>query len=354
MKVLFDHQLFYQSHGGASKYFVMLINSMPRDSWRTTALFSCNEYVKAKKLFKTYNYHFKGQYRFFDAINRPYTNFCLRRGNFDVFHQTNFGTYCLKSLGRKPMVTTYHDSNFSTDIDPHPDLVEQQRISLERADAIICVSNNTKQDMLKYFDVDENKAHVIYHGIEIPELDSMDRERIFDFKYILYVGRRNVFKNFVRFITAFSLLSRKHPDVKVVCTSDSFSKEEYLLFKELGIENKVVHKYADEETMCRLYRDAELFVFPSLYEGFGMPILEAWSCRCPIVVSHASCFPEIAADCALYFDPFDVDNIYEKMLTCLEDSEIRKQLVMKGCIRVKQFSWDKCASEHLKVYSSLL
>ena len=99
MKILFDHQIFCFRYGGASKYFAMLMNAMPHDSWETTSLMPTNEYVKEKRLFQTFKYRFKGQGKLADYLNRPYTNYRLSRGDFDVFHQTNFGTYCLKSLG---------------------------------------------------------------------------------------------------------------------------------------------------------------------------------------------------------------------------------------------------------------
>jgi glycosyltransferase involved in cell wall biosynthesis len=353
MKVLFDHQLFYQKYGGASKYFVMLINSMPKGSWDTTTLFSSNCYVKAKHLFRTYRYWFKGQALVCDYVNRPYTNFCLRRGRYDVFHQTNFGTYCLRSLGTKPMVTTYHDSNLST-IDPHPDIVARQAASLKRADAIVCVSENTKRDMLNLFDVDEGKVTVIYHGIEMPRFELLPRQRICEVPYVLYVGRRSEFKNFRRFVKAFSMLKHDFPKLKAVCTANPFTPDEQQMFKDAGVLGSMMHVAADETTMQQLYRDALFFAFPSRYEGFGMPILEAWSCHCPVVLSRASCFPEIAQDAGLYFDPEDEGDMYEKMRLMAEDEAMRLDFVDRGNRRVQAFTWEKCAQRHMDVYRSLV
>ena len=103
-----------------------------------------------------------------------------------------------------------------------------------------------------------------------------------------------------------------------------------------------------------LYRDASFFIFPSLYEGFGMPILEAWSCNCPVLLADASCFPEIAGDAGLYFQPTSVDDMIDKMEKALTDEELRKSLMAKGSERVKMFSWKRCANEHFAIYSSLL
>ena len=353
MKVLFDHQIFNFVFGGAAKYFVMLLSHLPRECWECTAIASSSEYIKRKALMKYLPYEFRGQTVLMEYLNRPYTNCIMRQGQFDVFHQTNFGTYCLKSLGNKPMVTTYHDSNLST-IDPHPEIVERQRISLERADAIICVSNHTKNDMLRLFHLDAQKVKVIYHGIERPDMSVLAEQRVVKDDYILYVGRRSAYKNFRKFIEVFSELHLKYPKIKVVCTSNVFSKEEQMLFKELGIEDCMIHVAADETTMLKLYRDALFFAFPSFYEGFGMPILEAWSCGCPVVLSDASCFPEIAGSGGLFFKPESKEDMLRQFNAVLSDSCLRKKLVLNGYERMKRFSWEKCAEEHMQLYRMLL
>ena len=353
MKILFDHQIFCFKYGGAPKYFAQLLAYMPKESWSTTSLFPLCEYIKDNALFKTYKFRFRGQGRLSDIINRPYTNLCLKKRNYDVFHQTNFGTYCLNAVGDRPMVTTYHDANMST-IDPHPQIVERQKKSLERADAIICVSENTKKDMLNLFDLDDRKVHVIYHGIERNDLNKLPKERVVASPYILFVGRKSQYKNFDNFTKAFSLLHKKHKGIKVICTANEFTQTEKEEFHKMGIEEEFIHIYADEQTMLRLYRDALFFIYPSFYEGFGMPILEAWDCHCPVLLSNTSCFPEIAGDAGLYFDPKDVLDIYETMLTAIEDESVKTDLIRRGDIRINNYSWEKCADEHMKVYKSLI
>lgn len=353
MKVLFDHQIFSYVYGGASKYFTMLLKYLPRECWDTTTLLTSNEYVRAEKLMPfTLKKYFRGQTVLQEYLNRPYSNFMIKKKCYDIFHQTNFGTYCLDKIGSKPMVTTYHDANLST-IDPHPELVEQQRVSLERADSVIVVSENTKKDLLQLFKVDEAKVSVIYHGIEIPDLSKLNHERIVERPYILYVGRRTFYKNFDNFVKACSLVISKFSDIQVVCTSSCFSNKEYSKFKSLGIEDNMKAICCDEADMVRLYRDAIAFVFPSFYEGFGMPILESWSCNCPVVLSTASCFPEIAADAGLYFAPDSVDEMFSQIMKVIEDDALKETLRQRGTERLKKFSWERCANEHLKVYQSL-
>lgn len=358
MKVLFDHQLFsYQRFGGASKYFAELLANMPRECWETTTIFSNNQYVKDLGLFESKhlfpNKHFYGQGRIMNELNKPHSAKILRQQNFDVFHQTHFETYCLKPLKDKPMVTTFHDINFST-INYNPKIVALQEKSLARANRIICVSENTKKDMIGLFNIPEEKVCVVHHGIEHTDLSILKTERVFDFKYIFYVGVRCANKNWDNFIKAFAEFAKKEDGINLVCTGKDFKPAEKENLQALGIENRVIHCSATEEQMKRLYRDAEFYIFPSLYEGFGMPLLEAMDCHTPITCANTSCFPEIAQDAALYFDPNSIDDMISSMKKLLLDSELRRKLVLKGDIRVKDFSWKKCADMHMEVYKSLI
>lgn len=358
MKIFFDHQLFsYQRYGGASKYFAMLLKNLPKGMWETSTLFSNNEYVRYLKLFPQINllgnYFFRGQGRIMNELNKPYSIYRLRRKDYDIFHQTHFETYCLKSIGDKPMVTTFHDVNFST-LNPSGRIVKFQKKSLVRADKIIAISENTKNDLIRLFDIDENKISVIYHGINGVTNSQSNGCFVIDSPYILYVGTRRNHKNFDRFIQAFALLHNDFPEIKVVCTLLPFTVEEQKLFKRLGINHNVIQFSANEEMMSSLYRNALFFVFPSLYEGFGMPILEAMSYGCPVVLSNTSCFPEIAQKAGLYFEPTEIDDIYEKMKIMVSDAALRNYYIEEGYKRVKCFSWERCAQQHIEVYKSLL
>lgn len=350
MKVLFDHHLFYQLYGGASKYFVKMISHLPQDSWETTALWSINEYARATGLIHTVKKRFKGEVSVLERVNRIYTTYKIVKGQFNVLHQTDFDNYFYKELGDKPLVVTYHDSNLST-IDPHPAIVKKQEKALHRANAIIVVSQNTKKDLLDLFDVDEKKVHVIYHGIDIPDLQEFPKERIIKDEYFLYVGRRSTYKNFKRLASAFARLHKIYKNIKLVCTSQEFTEEEYYFFSSLSIDDALIAVKASEQEMIQLYRDAVALVFPSLYEGFGMPILEAWSCRCPVILANASCFPEIADNAAIYFDPYSENDMFQRLLEVYESRKLRLKLISLGEKRVLDYSWSKCAKEHMRVYN---
>lgn len=359
MKVLFDHQLFsFQRIGGASKYFCELLANMPREMWETTTIWSNNRYVEDLNLFphKSFmpNRYFRGQGRIMSELNWPHTKKVISQGNYDVYHQTHFYTNGFKALGNKPMVTTFHDINFSTLV-KNDNIVRLQKLSLERADKIITISQNTKKDMLRLFDIDENKISVIYHGVEQVDLKELSTEQnLYDFPYLLYVGTRAPNKNWHRFMQAFSVIAAKYKDLKLVCTGKDFSDREKEFINSLGLTGKVVHIQATERQMQILYFNSVAFVFPSLYEGFGMPLLEAMVCKCPVICANSSCFPEIAQNAVEYFEPESVESMIASIQKVLSDNEYRKELGEKGYNHSHNFSWKKSAEEHIAVYQSLI
>ena len=357
MKILFDHQLFsWQRYGGASKYFSMLLNYLPKDMWETTTIFSNNSYVEALDLFPHHNFlkrfYFKGQGRIMHELNKKHTCKIIAKGNFDIYHQTHFDPFSIPYLGNKPMVTTFHDINFST-LNPDPKVEKWQEISLNRANKIIAISKNTKKDLINLFNIPENKISVIYHGIDTNSY-RLIQPKPFSFPYILYVGSRSNHKNFISLLNALPNILKGHSDLKLVCTWKDFTSNEKKLFLNKNLNDHIIHISANESQMRQLYQHAEVFVFPSLYEGFGMPILEAMAANCPVALSNASCFPEIAQDAAVYFDPHQPDDIANAVINILDSSDLRKDIIAKGFKRVKDFSWEECAKQHLAVYNSLL
>lgn len=356
MKILFDHQLFsWQRWGGASKYFAMLLNNMPKENWDTTTIFSNNEYVKALNLFSCRhlfsNKVFSGQGLLMHTLNKPYSLYRLRKRDYDVYHQTHFDPFGLRAIKNKPMVTTFHDINCST-LNPDMKMVKWQEQSLNRANKVVAVSCNTKQDLVNTFNIAPEKVEVIYHGIETDNLSYAPR--IFDFPYILYVGTRDHHKNFERFAKAYSVFQKKFQNIRLVCTWKDFTPSEKELIHRLNISDRVIHYSANEAEMNTLYKNALFFAFPSLYEGFGMPILEAMINKCPVVLSNASCFPEIAQNAGLYFNPNEIDDMVAVMSRVAESENLRTELVSLGLKRVADFSWGKCAQEHMRVYESII
>ncbi|MBP3290145.1 MAG: glycosyltransferase family 4 protein [Alistipes sp.] len=358
MKILFDHQIFAsQTYGGVSRYFTEVIRRLPRSMWEVSATHSNNHYarlygvVNCREFLPHTNFRHKG--RLMAELGKPYSKYRLRYGEYDVFHPTNFDTYCLSSHGIRPMVVTYHDTNFITAHNPNRRMERLQRMALARADRVIAVSENTRRDILQHFDIAPERVCVIHHGVSRLADEEFAYRAAPARPYILYVGLRHSFKNFRTFALAFSLIAHRYPDLKVVCTREAFNGEEMALFRRLGIAERMQSIAADEPMLARLYTNARLFVFPSRYEGFGMPILEAMAYGCPCALSDSSCFPEIAGDAATYFPSDDAEAMADAIDALLTCEELRSTLRQRGRERVKQFTWERSAKQHLNLYLSL-
>ncbi|MDO5332356.1 MAG: glycosyltransferase family 1 protein, partial [Bacillota bacterium] len=231
----------------------------------------------------------------FKDINRNVCTKLLKKQNFDVFHPTFFDSYFLPYLDKKPFVLTIHDMIPEL----YPQYFQQddfqiigKQILAPKASAIIAVSETTKKDVVRILNVPEEKVFVIHHGCSMSPLT--DNQRYFDDPYILYVGERFGYKNFSQFVTAAVTTLKRHEDLNIVCTGRPFSLAEKTLFSTLGISDRMHHFWADTDSqLYSLYHNAECFVYPSEYEGFGIPILEAYTADCPVLLNDASCFPEI-------------------------------------------------------------
>jgi glycosyltransferase involved in cell wall biosynthesis len=364
MKVFYDHYAFsYLKFGGISRYISELLKHIPKEEWSTSTLITNNRHIQNLGLIKTMgflpNLNFRGKERIMFELNLPYTKYKLRTEEWDVFHATWFATPYLNDVKNKPVVVTIHDliyDIFFKDKDiPYKDrIIGMGRKSAERADKVIAVSQHTKLDMIREWGIDEKKIEVIYHGVDkTPKLISSNR--LIEHPYIFFAGGgRSLNKNFDHLIEAFALLSERHKDLRLVCSGSSFTEAERQLMMHWKIQDKVLHFYANEQQMAQLYHDALMLVVPSYYEGFGMPILEAMVYDCPVVLSNASCFPEIAADAGIYFDPYNSEEMCTKMALLVENDEIRTKQLEKGRERLNFFSWEKCANEHQNVYRSII
>ena len=227
--------------------------------------------------------------------------------------------------------------------------IQNKRRLVSEADHIIAVSENTKRDIVEILGADPNKISVVYHGYKPITEPS---PQLFD-RYILYVGERKGYKNFMPWLTAIRPLFELDKSLKVVCTGGAFTQAEQFVFAEWGITDRILHIQANNAQMASLYRHALCFVYPSLYEGFGIPILEAFANGCPVCLSNASCFPEVAAEAALYFNPNDADSMYSTMKELLDSKALREELCTKGTERSNDFSIERMVEQTCNVYRKL-
>ncbi len=225
-------------------------------------------------------------------------------------------------------------------------------------DQFIAISENTRADMIKYLHIKSEKINVVYNGVNHLMDAGKSISAISERSYLLYVGRLDpAGKNLLRLLDAFRIITDAHPDMYLYLVGNSFRGSE-MVFERitvLGLQKKVkLFGYVDELTLSSLYLNADLFIFPSLYEGFGFPILEAMKFSVPVVCSNTSSLPEIGGEAALYFNPYNTENIADTIEKVLQNSELRESLQKKGPDRYRMFTWEKCAAGTYKVLEKLL
>ena len=233
--------------------------------------------------------------------------------------------------------------------------IKDKNTLIDRADHIIAISENTKKDIVSIYGKDPDKISVIYLGNSLGEWNRKKRLKL-PYKYILFVGQRWIYKNFTNFLPAASKVIHENGDINIVCAGGGrFTPEEQALIKKLNISDRIIHiPFSSDSDLSEIYARSALFVYPSLYEGFGIPILEAFSSKTPIAISNTSCFPEIAGKAAIYFDPKSKVSIYKAIMKIINDQKLRKKLVSLGTERLKFFSWDKAAKQTAEVYGKVL
>ena len=381
MKVLYDPQAFdMQTHGGVSRCFAELYAHRPAFVDASISIketnnvylkdlgfpeagdvykhFLCAKDTKLKHfLFKlTYNLKY-GKFSRWDKrplINQYETESVIKRGDFDIFHPTFYDDYFLRLIGKKPFIITVHDmipEIFSID---HSQ-AKQKLAVIPKAAHIIAVSGQTKKDLVRIMNVPEEKVSVVYHGAdEEPYIPSSTAP--FAEEYILYVGSRYVYKNFTAFCKSCVGILKRHPQLKIVCTGVPFSPEEIQLFESLGIKDRMLHRFVQtRQELFDLYHYAITFVYPSKYEGFGIPILEAYKADCPVMLNRASCFPEIAGDAAVFFDLNSEKSDFEEQFETLYrlTGDERGELIQRQRERMKLYSWSKSAAQLADVYKDV-
>lgn len=283
----------------------------------------------------------------------------------DIVHlpNQNFARFAL--FRRKPFIVTVHDLvRFYIRFDPE---TVRERIWLKldimgvkRATHIIAVSQHTRNDLIRYMKIPESRITVIYNGIDRSIFKPYDvKLRLLDKPYILYVGSERPRKNLGRLFEAFAILKEEFPDLKLLKVGpvgryDTYRRDSEKKLVRLGITRDVGFiDYVSEQDLVSYYCSAALLAYPSLYEGFGLPPLEAMACGCPVVTSNASSIPEVVGDAGILVDPYNVQALAQAMKRVLTDSKLRDDMVRKGFEQSKKFSWEKAAEQHQQVYDKV-
>jgi glycosyltransferase involved in cell wall biosynthesis len=294
----------------------------------------------------------------------------LRREKIDLFHAPH---YVLPPLTPCRSVVTIHDCIHLRFPQYLPNRLayayawSSMWMATHRANRVLTVSEASKRDILHYFHIPERKIEVIYNAIddrlgETPTPDEIERVREryqLNAPYVLYAGNIKPHKNLERLIEAFHTL-RQDTDlahVKLLIIGDEISK--YATLRR-AVHRYKLHKYVrffgfvPDKTLAVLYRLARVFVFPSLYEGFGFPPLEAMASGAPVITSNVSSLPEVVGDAALLIDPLDSGAIAQAIRRVLLDSDLREDLRQRGLRRVKEFSWERSVRRVREIYDEVL
>ena len=281
----------------------------------------------------------------------------------DIVHLPNQNFARFAFFRKYPYIVTVHDLiRFYFRFDPEK-ITERILLrcdirGIKRASHIIAISQNTKDDLIKHLKVSEDRISVVYNGIDHGIFKPCDK-KLLDEPYILYVGSERPRKNLGTLFEAFAQVKNEFPDLKLVKVGTAGRSEKYRSdtmeqLTTLGVVEDVIFvDYVSEEDLACYYSAAALLAYPSLYEGFGLPPLEAMSCGCPVVTSNTSSLPEVVGEAGIMVDPYDTDSLAQAMKRILSDNKLRDDMVRRGLEQAGEFSWEKTAEQTLEVYDKV-
>lgn len=301
----------------------------------------------------------------------------IKKSNIDLMH---FYHWNVPLIYAKPYIVTIHDlildatpelRKKSTTLNPLLFAIKlagyklNTRITLKKALKIITLSHNSEKDIVHYYGISREKIKIIPNGVT--NLSQQQMSRVLDDKtllsryniskpFLLYVGAAYPHKNIERAISAFQQVANQK-DIQFVCVGENdffFQRLKYQVFL-MGMNNRVIFPgFVPDNDLVDLYTLASAFVFPSLYEGFGLTPLESMALGTPVISSNASCLPEILEDSALFFNPNDIESIKNAMLEIMSNNTMRQHLINKGYQQIKKYTWDNSAKKLLATYDEVL
>ena len=364
MNIIYDFQAFsFQEYGGISNYFYQLLSNISKIEENNVDIiirYSNNNYLEELgypdivKIFP--GSRFKGRNEIIKRLNQRYFRKSIKKNKkIYLFHPTYYDPYFLKIIPDIPFVLTIHDMThelYPGSFSRFDYTIRNKKILAGKAERIIAMSESTKRDIIRILKIPETKIDVIYHACSISKSNQKKPSANVPEKYLLYVGKRNTYKNFPFFLKAVSTIKEK---INIVCAGGGkFNSSELNLIKDLELSDRAIQINVSDEELSYLYSNATAFIFPSLYEGFGIPILEAFSCGCLAVLSERSSFPEIAEDAALFFNPESTESFKNVIEELLNNRQLSDSLINLGYYRLQNFSWEKTAEKTIEVYHKVL
>lgn len=367
MHIALDYQTFcQQTYGGISRYFSQLALQFINmgQNVKIYAPLHRNSYLESLPLNviigRRINSYPPKTPRLFFLYNQMVSRRQIAKSKPDVIHETY---YSRRGSAPKncPTVVTVHDmihEIFESEFSKRDNTASVKKISIERADHIICVSENTKRDLVRLYRTPAEKISVVFHGFDKFSVNPVLQEiAVTDAKpFLLFVGSRGGYKNFSGFLRAVASSQRLLKDINIIAFGGpKFSVAELLFMKDLGFgTNQVQHTGGSDTLLGHFYATARAFVYPSIYEGFGIPPLEAMAQQCPVISSNTSSMPEVIGNAAEYFNPSERDDMRRAIETVVYFDSRVESLRALGSARLKYFSWSKCAQETLNIYRSIV
>ena len=363
MKIAFDHQIFTrQRYGGVSRYFAQLAACL-KDLHEEPLIFAGfyqNEYLRNLNPTIVRGGYTRGLIKRGQNIryvaNDVRTKLTLSRWGPDITHQTFYYARG-RTLPNIPVVLTVYDmiDELFPALPGHVNEMSlRKREAVEQADHVICISHSTADDLCRLFGTEREKVSVVHLGFEV---FSESRHAPCDFErpYLLYVGQRSGYKNFHRVMEVLATAGLHKEFDLVAFGGGAFSVAEQESIVSLGLRpDRVRQVSGDDSLLADLYCGARALVYPSLYEGFGLPPLEAMALNCPVASSNTSSMPEVCGPAAEYFDPAKTEEMVYALSRVLRDEQRRFELIQQGQQRITGFSWGKCARETRDVYTRIL
>lgn len=366
MRIAFDHQIFgWQRYGGISRYIFELSQTIANNARNEVHVVSplfVNEYLKASpKELAVWGVPVRQiprTGRLVRAANSLGTRAILAHLKPDIVHETYYAPRRSAPCSSK-VVLTVHDmihERYPSEFLGASTTIREKKESVSRADHIICVSDQTRRDLIDILNVAPERCSTVHLGFRPLRVPQSPLPAPTSRPYILYVGLRSGYKNFRTLVAAVAMSARLKSGFDIVCFGGGrFSRDESNHMAQLGFDDGRLHQVGGgDSVLSALYRGASAFVYPSRFEGFGIPPLEAMSCDCPVVCSDTGAVREVVADAGLYFNPADPEELAKALERVVEDDGLRASLRAAGQTRVQQFSWDKCAAQTLTLYERAL
>ncbi|MGD1174064.1 glycosyltransferase family 4 protein [Mycobacterium seoulense] len=367
MKVAFDHQIFsFQQYGGVSRYFFELASRLPAHGMSEVSVVAplhVNKYLAADsarrltrgKYVNMPSYAIAG-IPVVPVVNRLAAPLAWRRARPDIVHETYFAAKPVGNARRR--VVTVYDMIHELFAEEFPDaerVTAAKLAAVNRADHVICISQNTQRDLVRLFDVDPTRTSVVHLGYSMTAEPRFIEEGLSQGRpSLLYVGSRKGYKNFGTLLQAYSSSPMLREFELIAFGGGAFLPDERKEISRLGIADRVRFESGSDRELAARYQVASAFIFPSKYEGFGLPPLEAMSHGCPVVCSNAGSIPEVVGDAGVYFDPNNSEELRIALERVATTEELQADLRTRGSARIAAFSWDDCAAATARIYREIL